>query len=75
MARPQRFPNKIEFWTNDDQLQGLELLCSDGLTDKASHMRQALQMYLRHFGIAATRPAQPANGHHHQPIGEQSRGL
>jgi hypothetical protein len=63
MARAPRFPNKIEFWTNDQQLQGLELLTSDGLSDKASHMRQALQLYLRQFGIASTRPA--ANGAHH----------
>jgi hypothetical protein len=64
MARPQRFPNKIEFWTNDEQLHGLELLTSDGLSDKANHLRQALAMYLRHFGISsAPRPVQPANGH------------
>ena len=68
MARPQRFPNKIEFWTNDEQLLGLELLTSDGLSDKANHLRQALAMYLRHFGISsAPRPAQPVNGHQHQP--------
>jgi hypothetical protein len=60
MARAPRFPNKIEFWTNDQQLQGLELLASDGLTDKATHMRQALKFYLRHLGIA---PApQQSNG-------------
>jgi hypothetical protein len=70
MARPIKFPNRIEFWTNDLQLQGLELLCSDGLTDKASHMRQALAMYLRACGIiAASRPAQPVNGAHHQEAG------
>lgn len=67
MARPQRFPNKIEFWTNDQQLQGLELLCGDGLSDKASHMRQALAMYLRHFGISsAPRPAHALNGQHQE---------
>jgi hypothetical protein len=67
MARPQRFPNKIEFWTNDEQLQGLELLTSDGLSDKANHLRQALAMYLRHFGISsAPRPAQPLNGQHQE---------
>jgi hypothetical protein len=45
-------------------MQGLELLTADGLTDKAGHLRQALQMYLRHFGITAApaRPPQP-NGH------------
>jgi hypothetical protein len=59
MARAPRFPNKIEFWTNDQQLQGLELLASDGLTDKATHMRQALKFYLRSFGVA--QPAQ-SNG-------------
>jgi hypothetical protein len=68
MARPQRFPNKVEFWTNDQQLQGLELLTSDGLTDKAGHLRQALAMYLRACGIiTAPRPAPTVNGvHHHQ---------
>jgi hypothetical protein len=76
MARPQRFPNKFEFWSTDEQLRGLELLTADGLSDKANHLRQALAMYLRAAGIvAAPRPAQPANGQHHQPIGEQSRGL
>jgi hypothetical protein len=65
MSRAQRFPNKIEFWTNDQQLRGLELLASDGLTDKATHMRQALKFYLRQFGVA---PAAGApNGQHHQP--------
>ena len=67
MARPQRFPNKVEFWTNDQQLQGLELLTADGLSDKANHLRQALAMYLRAAGIiAAPRPA-PANGVGHHP--------
>jgi hypothetical protein len=66
MSRPQRFPNKIEFWTTDGQLRGLELLCADGLTDKASHLRQAVALYLRHFGISsAPQPAQP-NGQHQE---------
>ena len=61
MSRPARFPVRMEFWTNDQQLAGLELLCSDGLTDKAGHLRQAVAMYLRHFGInSAPRP----NGAH-----------
>lgn len=65
MSRPQRFSIRLDFWTNEQQLEGLELLCSDGLSDKATHLRQALAMYLRHFGISsAPRPAQPANGHH-----------
>jgi hypothetical protein len=70
MSRPQRFPVKFEFWSTEQQLQGLELLCSDGLTDKASHLRQAVQMYLRACGIvAAPQPAQSINGK------EQARGL
>jgi hypothetical protein len=60
MARAPRFPNKIEFWTTDQQLQGLELLSSDGLTDKATHMRQALKFYLRSLGVA---PQAQLNGH------------
>jgi hypothetical protein len=72
MSKPQRFPIKLEFWSTEQQLQGLELLCSDQLTDKASHLRQALQMYLRHFGIvAAPRPAPSVNGQHQ----EQASGL
>jgi hypothetical protein len=63
MGRPQRFPVKLEFWTNETQLEGLEFLCSDGLTDKPTHLRQALQMYLRHFGFnPPPRPAAPMNG-------------
>jgi hypothetical protein len=66
MSRPQRFGVKCEFWTTEQQLQGLELLIADGLSDKASHLRQALAMYLRHFGItAAPRPAQ-SNGQHQE---------
>jgi hypothetical protein len=66
MARVPRFPNKIEFWTNDLQLAGLELLISDGLSDKASHLRQALQMYLRAAGINTVNTARTApNGQHH----------
>jgi hypothetical protein len=67
MSRPQRFPFKVEFWTTPGQVRGLELLCSDGLTDKASHLRQAVQMYLRHFGISSAppQPAQP-NGQHQE---------
>jgi hypothetical protein len=75
MSRPQRFPNKIEFYTNDAQLRGLELLCADGLSDKASHLRQAVQMYLRHFGItSAPQPAQPNGSTYHQHQ-ERTHGL
>ena len=58
MPRPQRFPIKLEFWSTEAQLNGLELLTADGLSDKATHLRQALAMYLRHFGIAP-QPARP----------------
>jgi hypothetical protein len=68
MSRLARFPVKLEFWTTEAQLQGLELLTGDGLTDKASHLRQALALYLRHFGITST--PQP-NGQHQ----EQARGV
>ncbi|MEH2547133.1 hypothetical protein V1283_003778 [Bradyrhizobium sp. AZCC 2262] len=72
MARPQRFPVKFEFWSTEQQLAGLEMLCSDGLSDKATHLRQALAMYLRAAGISQ-KPAQPANGQqHHQ---ERVNGL
>jgi hypothetical protein len=63
MARAPRFPNKFEFWSTDEQLAGLELLTADGLTDKASHLRQALAMYLRAAGINTARTA--PNGQHH----------
>jgi hypothetical protein len=68
MPRPQRFPNKIEFWTTDDQLRGgLELLIADGLTDKSAHLRQAVQMYLRAAGIVPTRPTNGAAHHYQHP--------
>ena len=66
--RPQRFPVKIEFWSTEAQLRGLELFTADGLSDKATHLWQALQMYLRHFGISTSQPAQSANGQQHQEI-------
>jgi hypothetical protein len=67
MARQQRFPVRLEFWTTEAQLQGLELLTADSLSDKATHLRQALQMYFRHCGVVASpRPAQPVNGQHQE---------
>lgn len=70
--RPQRFPVKFEFWSTEAQLAGLERLTADGLTDRASHLRQALQMYLRAHGIVSSpQPAQP-NGHQYQ---ERTHGL
>lgn len=67
MSRPQRFPIRLEFWSTEQQLQGLELLTADGLSDRATYLRQALAMYLRHFGISsAPRPAQPLNGQHQE---------
>lgn len=70
MSRPRKFEIKLEFWTTPQQVNALELLTADGLSDKATHLRQALAMYLRHCGIvAAPRPA--ANGHDHQ---QQEKG-
>src|SRR5947208_3061722 len=66
MARPQRYPQKVEFWTTQQQWDALQLLTADQLTDTATQMRQALSLYLRHLGITvAPRPAQP-NGQHQQ---------
>jgi hypothetical protein len=63
MSRPQRFGVKLEFWSTEQQLAGLEMLVSDGLSDKATHLRMALAQYLRSCGITATpRPAQSVNG-------------
>ena len=64
MARPQRYPYKIEFWTTPQQFEGLQLLTADQLTDTATQMRQALSFYLRHLGIAPARPAPVPNGQH-----------
>ncbi|EHR03226.1 hypothetical protein [Bradyrhizobium sp. WSM471] len=66
MPRPQRFPIKLEFWSTEAQLSGLELLTADGLSDKATHLRQALAMYLRHFGIAPPQPPRPNGQQQHQ---------
>ena len=72
MSRPQKFGFKFEFWSTQEQSRGLELLCADGLSDKATHLRQALAMYLRHFGInSAPQPTQ-SNGQQHQ---ERTHGL
>lgn len=61
MSRPRRYECKAEFWTTPQQMDALEQLCADGLSDKATHLRQALAMYLRHFGIVAA-PRPVANG-------------
>jgi hypothetical protein len=67
MSRPQKFGFKFEFWSTEQQMRGLELLCADGLSDKATHLRQALAMYLRHFGISsAPQPTQPNGGNYQQ---------
>ncbi len=66
MSRPQRFGVKCEFWTTEQQLQGLELLTADGLSDKATHLRMAPAQYLRSCGITAS-PCRPApNGQHQE---------
>jgi hypothetical protein len=63
MARPQRYPHRIEFWTTPQQYDALQLLTADQLTDTATQMRQALSCYLRSLGInTAPRPAQAMNG-------------
>ena len=75
MSREQKLSVKIEFWTSPEQLEGLKLLTSDGLSDRSVHIRQALTMYLRQFGInCAPRPAQSnGNGQHHPQ--EQRHGV
>ena len=65
MARPQRYPYKVEFWTTAAQWDALQSLTADQLTDTATQMRQALAMYLRTLGVN-TMPARPAqNGKDH----------
>lgn len=71
MSRPRRYECKGEFWTTPQQMDALELLCADGLSDKATHLRQALAMYLRHCGIVAA--PRPANGQHHEAAGAEQR--
>ena len=65
MSRPRRYPVKAEFWTTEAQWSALELLCADGLSDKATHLRQALAMYLRAAGIAP-KTTPPMNGKHQE---------
>ncbi len=62
MAKQQRFPIKLEFWTNEAQYEALCLLAEASLVDRSAHLRTALAAYLaQHGAIAALRPHQ--NGH------------
>jgi hypothetical protein len=69
MARPQRFPMKVEFWTTAEQFAALESLEANSLPNKSDHLRQACDWYLRQMGLM--KPRQP-NGQH-QPRADQAR--
>ncbi|MGC2779998.1 MAG: hypothetical protein WA418_30600 [Bradyrhizobium sp.] len=59
MAKKQRFPIKIEFWTSDQQFEALKLLAEMSLMDRADHLRQAVNLYLTHHGAIAAVRQQP----------------
>jgi hypothetical protein len=62
MARPPRFPMKVEFWTTAEQVAALEALEQNSLLNKSDHLRQACAWYLQQMGVAPQRPARPNGG-------------
>jgi hypothetical protein len=70
MARPQRFPRKLEFWTSDTQGDAIDRLEASGLLNRADHLRQAVDYYLR--ALAPPRPVAPNGEPQHQEV---PRGL
>jgi hypothetical protein len=61
MARPPRFPVKLEFFTTEAQFAALEALESSSMLTKSDHLRQATNWYLQQLG--ALPRAAPINGH------------
>jgi hypothetical protein len=64
MARPQRFPMKVEFWTTAEQFAALEALEANSMLNKSDHLRQGMDFYLRQLGVVKPRPA--LNAQYHQ---------
>jgi hypothetical protein len=71
MAKPVRFPRKLECWVTDAIADGLELLAADQLLSVSDHMRQALSLYLQHRGVLT--PHRPATNGQHQPRDDRMR--
>ncbi|MGJ4928608.1 hypothetical protein ACQR1I_14215 [Bradyrhizobium sp. HKCCYLS2038] len=66
MAKPPRFPIKLEFWTTPEQYDALVLLAEASLMDRSDHLRQALHAHLTHHGAIAAVLQQQANGAAHR---------
>jgi len=71
MTRPQRFPLKLEFWTDEQQVEALDRLTASARFTRADYLREALTLYLIHKGFPSAPPPQP-NGQSHQ---EATHGL
>jgi hypothetical protein len=69
MAKAQRFPRKVEFWTTDAQAEAIDRLDASGLLNKADHLRRAIELYLQHLDALAMSRLTTANGAHHQAAG------
>ncbi|WP_315766166.1 MULTISPECIES: hypothetical protein [unclassified Bradyrhizobium] len=67
MAKKQRFPIKLEFWTSPEQYEALQLLAEASLMDRSVHLRQAVNVYLMQNGAIAALRQQQANGHDRTP--------
>jgi hypothetical protein len=63
MARPPRFPMKVEFWTTPEQFAALETLEANSLLNKSDHLRQACDWYLRQLGALPMQRSAPNGGH------------
>ena len=59
MAKPQRFPDRIEFWTTPEQAEAIARLGSSGIWNRSDHLRFACELYLQRLTPRAAPNAQP----------------
>ena len=65
MSRQRRFELKLEFWTDEQQIDALDGLTASGRLTKADHLREALTLYLIHKGFPPLPPPR-SNGQHQE---------
>jgi hypothetical protein len=62
MGKAVRFPRKLEVFVTEEIGDGFDLLASDQLLTISDHMRQALVLYLKQWGMMTPQRQARANG-------------